>query len=32
MEALIAAVYLDGGMENIKAIVIKLWSEFLYDF
>ena len=32
MEALIAAVYLDGGMENIKAIVTELWSEFLYDF
>lgn len=32
MEALIAAVYFDGGMENIKAIVTELWSEFLYDF
>lgn len=32
MEAVIAAVYLDGGMENIKTIVTKLWSEFLYDF
>ncbi len=32
MEALIAAIYLDGGIENIKIVVTKLWSEFLQDF
>jgi ribonuclease III len=32
MEALIAAIYLDGGIENVKTIVTKLWSEFLHGF
>ena len=32
MEALIAAIYLDGGIENVKIIVTELWSEFLLNF
>lgn len=32
MEALIAAVYLDGGIESIRTIITNLWSEFLYKF
>jgi dsRNA-specific ribonuclease len=32
MEALIAAIYLDSNIENVKIIVTKLWSEFLHNF
>ena len=32
MEALIAAIYLDSGMEKVKSIIIGLWSEFLHNF
>lgn len=29
MEAIIAAIYLDGGLEGAKKVVLKLWNDFL---
>jgi ribonuclease III len=31
MEALIAAVYIDGGVEAARKVVLLLWSEFIDD-
>ena len=29
LEALIGAIYLDGGLKNAEKFVLKYWSEFL---